>query len=160
VDHRRDSHLIDLALDAARVTDDFIRGVLGLAAGQIGDDTVKRRTWMPSVLAGMGRRSTVQGLGATYAPEQLRKAADQADELVAAVADLDRAHTPLAVAAVGRLSSLRIPEIPEILRDRATTSRSPQLGEVHERLSKAIAVLDQARAKVIVAEMRAERGRP
>jgi hypothetical protein len=157
VDRRRDSYLIDVAVDAAKVTDDFVRGVLGLAAGQIGDDRARRRTWVPSVLAGVGRRSAVQGLGATYAPEQLRKAALQADEFVAAAEDLVTSSTQPALDAAGRLGVLRVRDIPEILRDRDTTSRSPQLRDVHDRLSKAIAVLNAARSAVILAEMRAAR---
>jgi hypothetical protein len=155
-DRRRDSVLIDAALDAARVTDDFVRGVVGLGGGRIGDDK-QRMSLKDRILKGRGQRGVVMAMTAQYAPEQLRKAAIQATELVAAVDDLGGAWTPPALDAAGQLSALGVQQIPEILRDPDVGARSPALRDVHDRLGRAISVLNEARSKVILIEMRTAR---
>jgi hypothetical protein len=103
---RRDSALIEAAADAARVTDDFVRGVIGLADGEIGDDN-QQHSWLQRRLRGRGgQRSVTRGMGALYAHEQLRKAANEADELVVAVHALAEAWTPAGLDAHGRLAAL------------------------------------------------------
>jgi hypothetical protein len=155
-DRRRDSLLIDHALDAARVTDDFVRGVVGLGGGRIGDDN-QRKTLKDRVLQGRGQRSVVLAMAAQYAPEQLRKAAIQSLELAAALDDLAGAWTPPALDAAGQLRAIGVQFIPEILRNPDVDARSPELRDVHDRLARAISVLTEARARVILAEMRAAR---
>jgi hypothetical protein len=155
---RRDSALIEAAADAARVTDDFVRGVIGLADGQIGDDN-QQHSWLQRRLRGRaGQRSVARGMGGRYAPEQLRKAANEADEFVVAVAALADAWTPPALDAHVRLAALGAAEIPVMLRAPEIGSGSPQLRDVHDRLSRSIAILGEARTKAILAEMRAARG--
>jgi hypothetical protein len=155
---RRDSAVIEAAADAARVTDDFVRGVIGLAAGEIGDDN-EHHSWLQRRLRGRGgQRSVARGMGALYAHEQLRKAANEADEFVAAVHALAFAWTPPALDAHGRLAALGVDEIPAILRDPDVTSGSRALRDVHDRLGRSIAILTEARTKAILAEMRAARG--
>ena len=155
-DRRRDSVLVEAALDAARVTDDFVRGVLGLGVGQIGDDNQGKPRWQ-RWLNGRGQRAVVQGLGAQFAPEQLRKAANEADELVAAIDDLVGAWTAPALDAAGRLGAVGVRHIPDTLRGPDIGARSSELKEVHDRLSRVIGILSEARATVILAEMRAAR---
>ncbi len=155
---RRDSALIEVAVDAARVTDDFVRGVIGLADGQIGDDN-QQHSWLQRRLRGRaGERSVARGMGGIYAPEQLRKAAVEADEFVVAVHALASAWTPPALDAHGRLVALGIEDIPVTLRNPEIGSGSPLLRDVHDRLSRSIALLGEARTKAILAEMRAARG--
>ncbi len=154
---RRDSALIEAAADAARVTDDFVRGVIGLADGQIGDDN-QQHSWLQRRLRGRGgQRSVARGMGALYAHDQLRKAATEADEFVAAVQALAGAWTPPALDAHGRLAALRVEEMPVTLRDPQVTSGSPALRDVHDRLSRSIGILTEARTKAVLAEMRAAR---
>lgn len=157
VQDRRDSALIDAAIDAARVTDDFVNGVLQLRAGQIGDDN-RTKSWLQRRLGGRGQRSVVKVLGARYAPEQLRKAADEADELVAAVDALGVAWTPPAKEAFERVEALRVGEVPGILRDPATVDDAARIRDVHERLARTISLLNEAHARTILIEMRVARG--
>ena len=155
-ERRRDSALIDAALDAARLTDDFVRGVVGLGGGRIGDDK-HHMSLRDRILKGRGQRGIVMAMTAKYAPEQLRKAAIQADELVAAVDDLADAWAPPALDAAGQLGALGVRYIPEILRDPDIGARSPALRDVHDRLGRAISVLNDARAKVTLIELRTAR---
>lgn len=99
----------------------------------------------------------VQGLGAQFAPEQLRKAANEADELVAAIDDLVGAWTAPALDAAGRLGAVGVRHIPDTLRGPDIGARSSELKEVHDRLSRVIGILSEARATVILAEMRVAR---
>lgn len=159
-----DSLLIEIALDAARVTDDYVRGVLDLRWGRAGGDEHLRRGWrrwvgLPAQRL-YGERQVVQGMAAQYAPEQLGKAARQADDLVVAVAELASAWTAPAQAASAALAQVGLREIPDILRRASGGSLSPEVRDVHGRLSRAIALLNDARAQVIVAEMRATRRDP
>lgn len=155
---RRDSALIDEALDAARVTDDFVRGVLENASGKAGGSEHVDRGWRRFLgLGGVAEKRVVRGMAAQYGPEQLRKAANAADELVEAVRELAIAWTPAAQAAATRIGELGIHELPTILRHPDTTPGSPAAREVHERLSRTVAALNEARTQAILAEMRRAR---
>lgn len=158
---RRDSALIELAIDAARVTDDFIRGVLENASGRAGGSDQVDRGWRRFLHLGggtfSGEKSVVRAMGAQYAPEQLRKAANAADELVAAVHDLAGAWTPPAQDAVARLGALAIDEIPWLLRRPDLRGGSAEVRDVHERLSRTIAALNEARTQAILIEIRRAR---
>jgi hypothetical protein len=155
--HGPDSALIEAALDAARVVDDFVRGVLDLDRGRIGggaraDQHVVARVF--SSLTAFVQRGVVQGMGAQWAPEQLRKAANEAVDLVTAIDDLAGAAMPPSLDAHSRIVALGTREIPEILRRPDVGSRSPELADVRERLVRTIAVLNETRTKVVLAEMR------
>lgn len=154
---RRDSALIDDAIDAATVTDDFVRIVLQNMSGTAGGSEHVDRGWRRVLHVGGGRwsgeRAVVRGLGAQYAPEQLRKAGAAARDLVTAVAALADAWTPAAIEATARLAALSLDELPWILADGDTA----RAGEVHERLSRAVAILNEARTRTILHEMRAAR---
>jgi hypothetical protein len=114
---RRDSALIEAAADAARVTDDFVRGVIGLADGEIGDDN-QQHSWLQRRLRGRGgQRSVARGMGALYAHEQLRKAANEADEWSSPCPRPRRGLDAAGLDAHGRLAALGVDEIPAILRD-------------------------------------------
>lgn len=153
---RRDSALLELALDAARVTDDYVRGVLENTTGTAGGSEHVRRGRFMGALAAIGlfgERPVVRAMGARYGPEQLRKAAEPAEDLVAAVAALADAWTPAARGAVGRLAALGLADLPELLRDGDVT----RAGDVHERLTRAIATMNEARTAAVLFEMRQAR---
>jgi hypothetical protein len=157
---RRDSAVLDEAIDAAKVTDDFVRGVLENAAGKAGGSDQIDRGWRKYLHLGgrlSGERSVVRGMAGAYAPEQLRKAANAADELVVALEAVAFGWTPAALGVAGRLDGLHLEEIPAILRDPATTAGSPAVRDVHERLSRAVAVMNEARTQAILFEMRQAR---
>lgn len=157
---RRDSALLDEALDAAKVTDDFVRGVLENASGKAGGSDQVDRGWRKYLHLGgrlSGERSVVRGMAGQFGPEQLRKAANAADELVAAVDAVALGWTPAALEAAGRLGALHLEELPGVLRDPSTTSQSAALRDVHDRLSRAIAVMNEARTRAILHEMRQAR---
>lgn len=152
---RRDSALIDEALDAARVTDDFVRGVLENSSGRAGGSEHIDRGWRRFLgLGGVAEKSVVRAMAAQYGPEQLRKAANAADELVEAVRELAIAWTPPAQAAATRIGELGIEELPAILRRSDTTPGSPAVRDVHERLSRTMAALNEARTQAVLAEIR------
>lgn len=156
---RRDSVLVDLAIDAARVTDDFVRGVLENTDGRAGGGEHVRRGWRRFIGGGaiLGEQAVVRAMGARYAPEQLRKAAAEADDFVRTVDDLAGAWTPPALAAAGRLGALGVRQIPDTLRAPDIGAGSPDVAVVHQQLAQAIAILNEARARVVLAEMRAAR---
>lgn len=154
---RRDSARIDEAIDAAKVTDDFVRGVLQNMSGTAGGIEHVDRGWRRLLHLGGGRlsgeRAVVRGIGARYAPEQLRKAAAPAQDLVDAITALADAWSPPAIEATARLTGLALDELPWILADGDVTRAS----EVHERLSNAVAILNEARTRTILHEMRSAR---
>ena len=158
MDDRRASAIVELAIDAARVADDFVRGVLENVAGTAGGAQQVDRGWRRLAnMAGQtfgGERSVVRGMAARYGPEQLRKGAAAADELVDAVNDLAALDAPPVREAVDRLD---LAALPAVLRDPATTPGSDALRDVHERLSRTLAVLNEARTKAILLEMRRAR---
>lgn len=157
MDTGRDVALLGTAIDAATVTDDFVRGVIGVGEGRIGDDN-QQHSWLQRVFRGrVGQRSIVRGMAGVYAGEQLRKAAAEAEQLVRAVHDLASAATPPALDAYRELMSLRIDELPDHLRHPRLTSRSEELRDVHARLSRTVGVLADARGRVVLAEMRNRR---
>jgi hypothetical protein len=161
MDDRRDAAIIELAIDAARVTDDFVRGVLENAAGTAGGAQHVDRGWRRFThLAGRtfgGERSVVRGMAARYGPEQLRKAAEAADDLAVALRELARAGAPAAREAFTRIAALGADGLPGLLRDPATTPESPALRDAHDRLSRTLAILNEARTAAILAEMRRAR---
>jgi hypothetical protein len=154
---RRDSALIDEAIDAATVTDDYLRSVLLNMAGTAGGSEHVDRGWRRLLNFGGGRvsgeRAVVRGMGARYAPEQMRKAGAAAQDLLDAVNALADAWTPPAVEATSRLAALGLDDLPFVLADGDVT----RAGEVHERLSTAVAILNEARTRTILHEMRAAR---
>src|SRR5690606_21977691 len=91
-----DAALIAAALDAARTLDDFVGHVVALGAGELPDDGRRDRSLRALArralsASGFGSRHVVQGMAVRYAPEQLRKAAREAEELRRHVAALDTA---------------------------------------------------------------------
>lgn len=161
MDDRRASAIVELAIDAARVADDFVRGVLENAAGAAGGAQQVDRGWRRFAnMAGQtfgGERSVVRGMAARYGPEQLRKGASAADELVELVNGLAALDAPPVREAVDRLAGLDLAALPAALRDPATTPGSDALRDVHERLSRTVAILNEARTKAILLEMRRAR---
>lgn len=154
---RRDTALLDDAIDAAKVTDDYVRGVLENMGGRAGGSEHVDRGWRRFLQLGGGRisgeRAVVQAFGARYAPDQLRKAAAAAEELVDAVAALAGAWTPAAAEAIPKLAALALDELPPMLRD----GDPARARAVHERLSSALAIMNDARGRAILFEMRQAR---
>jgi hypothetical protein len=156
---RRLSALLEDVIDAARVTDDFVRGVLDNVAGRPGGDTEASRGWRRWVpgSAMFGERARVQGMAVQYGPEQLRKAAVQAQELEPAIAAVEAC--PAAAAAVAaELRASGAGEVAPRLSDPELEPRSPGVAEVHRILMRIQAIANEARTKAILAEMRAARG--
>lgn len=150
-----DLRLLDDALDRARVVDDFVRGVIGLGDGQLGGIDTQSRSWSQRLFGRVnGPKGIAQGLAASYGPEQLRKAANAADELAASVDELGRAEGAIALAAHIDIVEAGIDQVSARLRDPDLTSRSPQLREIHATLSRALGALTEARSRVLLAQIR------
>lgn len=152
-----DVQRLDLASDAAGVVDDFVTGVIGVGGGEIGHSG-DGRNWTQRTLGRIfhGDRQVAQEAGGLYAPDQLRKAADAADELVAAVDELGNATLEPAKQAGQAVTELGVREIPGTLRKPDLLSSSPELASVQTQLSKIVGVLGEARSRTLLAEMRAE----
>lgn len=156
---RRLSAMLDDVIDAARVTDDFVRGVLDNVDGRPGGDTDASRGWRRWVpgSAMFGERARVQGMAAQYGPEQLRKAALQAAEIEPAIAAVERSAVTGAASVAGELRASGAGEVAARLGDPELRPRSPEVGEVHRILMRVQTIANEARTKAILAEMRAAR---
>jgi hypothetical protein len=153
-----DLSLIDTALDQARVVDDFVRGVITLGDGRLGGVDERGGTWGERLTKRLpGGRSLARALGASYGPEQLRKAANAADELLDAVAGLTAATGATALAAHIDVIEAGVQDLPVLLRQPDVTATSPGLREAHATLSRTIGILTEAKARVLLADMRAAR---
>ena len=86
-DRSSDLALIEVALDAARVVDDFVRSVVELAGGELGGGRDVHRSWTQRKLGSWlyGERDIARSFASLHDRDQLLKAAGAADELVAAV---------------------------------------------------------------------------
>lgn len=147
---------LDLAIDAGRVVDDYVRGVVEMTGGDLGGRHDQGRNWTQRVLGKVvhSEEHVVQGMSGIYGPEQLRKAADAADEFVAAVDDLGTATLEPAREAHAAVTELGVRNMPAALRDPEI--EAPGVAELHDQLSKALGVLGEARSRALLAEMRAE----
>jgi hypothetical protein len=152
-----DVQRLDLACDAAGVVEDFVTGIIGVGGGDIGGSG-EGRNWTQRTLGKIfhGDKQVTQEMGGLYAPDQLRKAAEAADELVAAVDELGNATLEPAKQAGQTVSELGVRDIPTTLRNPDVGSKSPELAAVHMLLSKIVGVLGEARSRTLLAEMRAE----
>ena len=152
-----DVQRLDLASDAAGVVEDFVTGIVGVGGGDIGGGG-DGRNWTQRTLGRIfhGEREVAQEMGGLYAPEQMRKAAEAADELVAAVDELGNATLEPAKQAGRAVTELGVRDIPATLRNPDLMSNSPELAAAHTQLSKIVGVLGEARSRTLLAEMRAE----
>ena len=152
-----DVQRVDLASDAAGVVEDFVAGLVGTGGGQIGG-AGEGRNWTQRTLGRVfhGEKQVAKEMGGLYAPEQMRKAAEAADELVAAVDELGNATLEPAKQAGQAVTELGVRDIPATLRNAELRSDSPELAAVHTQLSKIIGVLGEARSRTLLAEMRGE----
>jgi hypothetical protein len=151
------------------VLDDYLRGVIGIAGGQAGGDEhdggqSKPQAWVRRVLIRAhqpyGQRHVVQGMAAMFAPEQLRKSAVEAVRLSACISELASVGSQLATRAASDCLDLGVSEFSATLSDRHVDSRSPELRVLHQRLGRLIGVLNGARTKAVLAQMRSESGNP
>lgn len=157
-DRPSDLALIELALDAARVVDDFVRSVVELAGGELGGGRDVHRSWTQRKLGSWiyGERDIARSFASLHDRDQLLKAAGAADELVAAVEALgtggvaaSRAHAAAGEAGVATIpASLRRPEL---------RGSSPELVAVHLQLTRVISVLIEARTRALLETLRAAR---
>jgi hypothetical protein len=153
-----DLALIELAIDAARVVDDFVRSVVELAGGELGGGRDVHRSWTQRKLGSWlyGERQLARGFAARHDREQLMKAAAAADELVVTIRALDTGGAAAAHAHAAAID-LGVEAIPTVLRRPDTRSSSSQLREVHARLARVIATLNEARTRAVLEAMRSER---
>lgn len=154
---RTETALIDTALDAARVVDDYVRGVVGLAQGEIGGaDDVKRR-WSDRVFGKWvySQRHVVHGMAGAYGHDQLRKAAAACTDLIDAVTALGRSTSPLARSIGDELAAIGVADLPELMLDAEPGPGSPDVLAIHRRLSRILGVLGTARTRALLAVMRA-----
>ncbi len=153
-----DSALLATVIDAAAMLDDFVRGVVALGDGVVGgagvQDGVVRRA-LRFLTPVYGAKQVVQGMGAAYAPEQLRKAAREADLFVVALDALAEAGTGEVRQVAHQVFELGAAEFPSTLRRTDLGSRSPELRRLYEHLGRATAILNQARTRLVLDEMRA-----
>jgi hypothetical protein len=153
-----DLTLIELAIDAARVVDDFVRSVVELAGGELGGGRDVHRSWTQRKLGSWlyGERQLARGFAARHDREQLMKAAAAADELVLAIRTLDTGGAAAADARAAAID-LDVEAIPTALRQPDARASSPQLREAHARLARVIAALNEARTRALLEAMRSER---
>jgi hypothetical protein len=155
---QQDSALMATVIDAAAMLDDFVRGVVALGDGVAGgagvQDGVVRRA-LRFLTPVYGAKQVVQGMGAAYAPEQLRKAASEADRFVVALEALAEAGNREVRRAAQQVFELGAAEFPSTLRRNDLGSRSPELRSLYEHLAQTTAILNQARTRLVLDEMRA-----
>ena len=154
---RSDSALLATAIDSAAMLDDFVRGVVALGDGVLGGAGVQhgwRRT-LGLLTRLYDAKQVVQGMGATYAPEQLRKAACEADLFVVALEALAEASNAEVRRAAQQVFELDAAEFPSTLRRSDLGCRSRELRSVCEHLARATAILNLARTRLVLKEMRA-----
>lgn len=147
--------LVEFA-DALDRTDDFVSGVVGLAEGRLGGGSPSRSPVggrLVSALSWFGSGSLASRLAASHGPEQLRKAALEADRAVMALDLLrrERGWEPL----VAKLDDLGIASLPE--RIRGVDPRSSDLRSVHLDLQRAAGAVAEARSRRLIAEWRRSR---
>ena len=152
---RSDTALIETALDAARVVDDFVRGVVGLAEGEIGGAGDVKRRWTDRVFGKWvySERHVVHGMAGAYGHDQLRKASTASRDLLEAVAELGASPSPLARSTAAELAA-SVADLPELLLAAEPGPGSPDVLRIHQRLNGAIGVLNNARSRALLAEMR------
>lgn len=153
-----DSALLAAAIDAAGMVDDFVRGVVGLGDGVLGGASAQHgvvRRALTFLTPVYGAKQVVQGIGSAYAPEQLRKAASEADLLVGALEALTEAGSGEVRMAAQQVFELGAAEFPTTLRRSDLGSRSPELRCLYEQLTRATAILNQARTRALLEAMRA-----
>jgi hypothetical protein len=159
-DARSDSALIESALDAAHVIDDFVCGVAGLSRGDIGGDDDVRRRWSDRVLGKWlyNQRHVVHGMAGAYAHDQLHKAAKASADLVEAVNRLAEAGSEHLRGTSDELGAIGVEQLPAWL-DRADPSpKSADVQRIHQQLSRIIGTLNAARSRAVLAEMRRRSG--
>ena len=157
-DQLGDLALIELALDAARVVDDFVRSVVELAGGELGGGRDVHRSWTQRKLGSWlyGERDLARGFASLHDREQLRKAADAADELVVAVQRLSSGGA-VASGARAAVAELGVATIPATLRQPEVRGASPGLRDVHAQLARVTNVLHEARTRALLEAMRSAR---
>jgi hypothetical protein len=157
-DRPSDLALIELALDAARVLDDFVRSVVELAGGELGGGRDVHRSWTQRKLGSFvyGERQIARGFASLHDRDQLRKAAAAADELVAAVEALGTGGVAAARARAAAAEA-GVETIPGILRQPELRGSSPELGGLHTQLARVISVLNEARTRALLETLRAAR---
>jgi hypothetical protein len=145
-------------IDAARVVDDFVRSIVELAGGELGGGRDVSRNWTQRALGGWiyGERHIARQMSGSHGREQLLKAAVAADELIVEFERLSEARTEPARMARGAAAGLGIADLPAMLRDPGLDPASREAAHVHLQLSRIIAVLHEARTKVMLAEMRSQ----
>jgi hypothetical protein len=157
-DRPSDLVLIELALDAARVLDDFVRSVVELAGGELGGGRDVHRNWTQRKLGGWlyGERDIARSFASLHDRDQLLKAAAAADEFVAAVEALgtgevaaSRAHVACVEAGAATL--------PAVLRLPGLRGSSPELGGLHRQVARVIGILNEARTRALLETLRAAR---
>jgi hypothetical protein len=153
-----DLALIELALDAARVVDDFVRSVVELAGGELGGGRDVHRSWSQRMLRGWlyGERDIARGFASLHDRDQLLKAARAADELVAAVEALANGGLA-ATRARAAAAETGVETIPATLRQPALRGSSPDLVSLHAQLARVISVLNEARTRALLETLRAAR---
>lgn len=153
-----DLALIELALDAARVVDDFVRSVVELAGGELGGGRDVHRSWTQRKLGSWlyGERDIARGFASLHDRDQLLKAARAADELVAAVAALGNGGLT-ASRARAAAAETGVETIPATLRKPELRGSSPELVSLHAQLARVIGVLNEARTRALLETLRAAR---
>lgn len=140
--------LLAEVLDAADRADDHVRTVVGLAGGRLGGGATGGRSWLARRLAGEGR--VAAGFARRYGPDQLHKAARDADELLDGVEGL-RA-TGECEGLVTRLDELGVRHLADRLR--SVPPGGPELDSLGTTLSAIRGEVVRARIALALGERR------
>ena len=157
---RSDSALIESALDAARVVDDYVRGVVGVSAGDIGGGEDVKRRWSDRVFGKWvySQRHVVSGMAGMYGHDQLRKASTATSDLIDAVERLGGSGSQLSRETYDELANIGVDQLPDLLVRADPSPTSVDVTRIHQRLSRIIGALNAARSRAMLAEMRRQSG--
>jgi hypothetical protein len=148
--------LIAATLDAARVLDDYLGSLMGVAQGDVGPSTARHRFGRLRRVLFTQQRDLVRGFAHGYARDQLRKASIAASDLAAAIGDLEAAPPGAARNLGVELRALGMTALPELLDRDDITITSPELAGACKRLGSALAAIGRTRTARMLERMRAQ----
>lgn len=139
-------------LDAVRVTDDHVTGVLGLVDGRLGGTPTTTTDPRPGRVAqvaaalGIRRGELARGMAYAYGPDQLRKAAVESVRLPSLAAELRQ--TGRCARLVTCLDEADVASLPQELA--RLSPRSAELREVQLRLSRVQGAAMEAETRLLL----------
>jgi hypothetical protein len=132
------------AMASGEVIEDYLKSLVELRSGRLGGAPRRfsfGREWQSG-------GSVAPGMASAYGGEQLRKAADEANEFVDALRALSPGTSRTTIDLIARLEELRVIDLADVLADPGTTVRSTALDDAFDRLRRSLSMLGQARVRL------------